>query len=64
MKNAFEYANYFVKQGIVPDTPEGEQKLQTLLALSQMAHTAEHGEKLFPEEIVALEDGFGIKTEE
>ena len=29
-----------------------------------MAHTAEHGEKLFPEEIVALEDGFGIKTEE
>lgn len=64
MKKASDYAKYFIKQGVIPDTPDGEQKLQTLLTLSQMAHTAEHGEKLFSEEIVVLEDGFGIKTKE
>lgn len=59
MRDACEYAKYFMKNGAdsVPNTFDGNMKLQRLLVLSDFASIVEYGEPLFDDEILALKNG-------
>ncbi len=59
MRDVYDYAKFFVKNGAdsIPDTYDGNMKLQKLLVLADLAHIAEYGEPLFEEEVLAFQNG-------
>ena len=59
MRDVYDFAKWFIKNGAdsVPNTYDGNMKLQKLLALANLASIAEYGEPLFDEPILAFENG-------
>jgi len=59
MREACEYAKYFIKNGAdsVPNTFDGNMKIQKLLVLSDFTSIIEYGEPLFNDEILAFKNG-------
>lgn len=59
MKDVHGYAKYFIKNGVdsVPNTFDGNMKLQKMLVLANMIHIARYGIPLFKEEVLAFENG-------
>ena len=63
MSNVFDYAKYFMKQGLDTqrNTFDGNMKLQKLLVFANLISLAERGEPLFNDEILAFEQGCVIE---
>lgn len=63
MKNVCDFAEYFIKNGAdsIPNTFDGNMKLQKLLVLVNFANIAEYGEPLFSEQVLAFENGCVIE---
>lgn len=59
MKDVYDYAKYFIKNGAdtMPNTYDGNMKLQKLLVLADLANIAEYGEPLFSEQVLAFKNG-------
>ena len=59
MKDVYEYAMFFIKNGAdsIPNTYDGNMKLQKLLVLADLASIAEYGEPLFDEQVLAFKNG-------
>ena len=59
MRDVYEYAKYFIKNGTDtnPNTYDGNMKLQKLLMLADLANIAEHGVPLFEEPVLAFKNG-------
>ena len=59
MKDVYDYAKFFIKNGAdsKPNTYEGNMKLQKLLILADLANVAENGEPLFQEQVLAFKNG-------
>lgn len=59
MKDVYDFAKFFIKNGAdsVPNTYDGNMKLQKLLVLADLANIAEYGEPLFDEQVLAFENG-------
>ena len=59
MKDVYEYAKFFIKNGAdsIPNTYDGNMKLQKLLVLADLASIAEYGEPLFDEQVLAFKNG-------
>ena len=59
MKVVYEYAKFFIKNGAdsIPNTYDGNMKLQKLLVLADLASIAEYGEPLFDEQVLAFKNG-------
>ena len=47
--------------GIMPNTYDGNMKLQKLLVLADMAHLAQYGQPLFKEDVLAFENGLVVE---
>ena len=47
--------------GIMPNTYDGNMKLQKLLVLADMAHLAQYGQPLFKDDVLALENGLVVE---
>lgn len=54
MRDVYKVAKYFVKNDAdsLPNTNEGNMKLQSLLVFANMINVAEYGELLFDDEII------------
>jgi len=63
MRDVDDFAKFFIKNGAdsVPNTYDGNMKLQKLLVLSNLASISEFGEPLFNNEILAFENGCVIE---
>lgn len=59
MKDVYDYAKFFIKNGAdsIPNTYDGNMKLQKLLVLADLANIAEYGEPLFGEQVLAFKNG-------
>lgn len=59
MRDAYSFAKYFIKNKVdsVPDTYDGNMKLQKMMVLADMAHIAQYGELLFPDDVLAFTNG-------
>lgn len=59
MKDVYDYAKYFIKKGAdsIPNTYDGNMKLQKLLVFADFANIVEHGTPLFNDEVLAFENG-------
>lgn len=59
MRDVYDFAKYFIKNGAdsLPNTYDGNMKLQKLLVLADMISVAEYGELLFGEEVLAFRNG-------
>ncbi len=59
MKDVYEYAKYFMKNGAdtTPNTFDGNMKLQKLLVFANLINLAKYGEPLFTDEIMAFQNG-------
>lgn len=59
MRDVYDFAKYFIKNGAdsLPDTYDGNMKLQKLLILADLASIAENGERLFSDDILAFKRG-------
>ena len=59
MKDVYDYAKFFIKNGAdsIPNTYDGNMKLQKLLVLADLANIAEYGEPLFSEQVLAFKNG-------
>lgn len=59
MRDVYEFAKYFIKNGAdsMPNTYDGNMKLQKLLVLADLANIAEYGEPLFDDEVLAFKNG-------
>lgn len=59
MRDAYDFARYYLKKGAdsVPNTYDGNMKLQKLLVLADMAHLSEHQKPLFSDEVLAFRNG-------
>ena len=67
MKPAIDYAKYFIKNGFdsvnaVPNTKNGNMKINKLCVLAHMISIAEYGTPLFKDEILAFEHGCVIEA--
>ena len=47
--------------GIMPNTYDGNMKLQKLLVLADMAHLAQYGQPLFKDDVLVLENGLVVE---
>lgn len=56
MRDVYEVAKYFIKNDAdsLPNTNEGNMKLQSLLVFANMINVAEYGELLFDDEIICF----------
>lgn len=63
MRDAYDFAKYFIKHGAdsVPNTFDGNMKLQKLLAFADLAYIAEYGEPLFNDQVLAFQNGCVIE---
>lgn len=59
----YDIAKYFIKNGVdsVPNTYDGNMKLQKMLALADMAHLARCRQPLFGDDILAFENGMVVE---
>ena len=59
MKDVYDFAKFFMKNGAdsLPNTYDGNMKLQKLLVLANLANIAENGEPLFNEQVLAFRNG-------
>ena len=59
MRDVYDFAKFFIKNGAdsMPNTYDGNMKLQKLLILANLANIAEYGEPLFNEQILAFKNG-------
>ncbi len=59
MRDVYEFAKFFIKNGAdsVPNTYDGNMKLQKLLVLADYASIVEYGEPLFDEQVLAFQNG-------
>lgn len=59
MRDVYDFAKYFLKNGAdsLPNTYDGNMKLQKLLVLANLAYVAEFGELLFSDEVLAFKNG-------
>jgi uncharacterized phage-associated protein len=63
MKDVYDFAMYFIKNGadVRPNTYDGNMKLQKLLVLADLASISEYGEPLFDNEVLAFKNGCVIE---
>ena len=59
MRDVYDFAKYFIKNGAdsLPNTYDGNMKLQKLLVFADMINVAEYGELLFDDEVLAFKNG-------
>lgn len=59
MRDVFDFAKFFIKNGAdsMPNTYDGNMKLQKLLVLADLVNFAEYGELQFDEQVPALKNG-------
>lgn len=59
MKDVYDFAKFFIKNGAdsMPNTYDGNMKLQKLLVFADLANIAEYGEPLFSEQVLAFKNG-------
>lgn len=59
MRDVYDFAKYFIKNGAdsKPNTYDGNMKLQKLLVLADLANIAENGKLLFPDPVLAFQNG-------
>lgn len=59
MKDVYDFAKFFIKNGAdsMPNTYDGNMKLQKLLVLADLANIAEYGEPLFEDRVLAFKNG-------
>lgn len=59
MRDVYDFAKFFIKNGAdsMPNTYDGNMKLQKLLVLADLASIAEYGEPLFDDQVLAFENG-------
>lgn len=59
MRDVYDFAKYFLKNGAdsLPNTYDGNMKLQKLLVLADLACVAEYGELLFQDDVLAFKNG-------
>ena len=63
MRDVYDLAKYFIKNDVdsMPNTFDGNMKLQKLLVLAELANIAEYGEHFFDEQILAFKNGCVIE---
>ena len=64
MRDVYDFAKFFIKNGAdsMPNTYDGNMKLQKLLVFADLVSIAEYGEPLFSEQVLAFKNGyFGFK---
>ena len=59
MRDVYEFAKFFLKEGAdsVPDSFDGNMKLQKLLVFADLINYAEYGKRLFDDDILAFRNG-------
>ena len=59
MRDVYDFAKYFIKNGAdsMPNTFDGNMKLQKQLVFADLANIAENGERLFYDDILAFKNG-------
>ena len=59
MRDVYDFAKFFIKNGAdsMPNTYDGNMKLQKLLVLADLANIAEYGEPLFNDQVLAFKNG-------
>ncbi|MCC8051618.1 MAG: DUF4065 domain-containing protein [Clostridiales bacterium] len=59
MRDVYDFAKFFIKSGAdtMPNTYDGNMKLQKLLVLADLASIAEYGEPLFDDHVLAFKNG-------
>lgn len=63
MRDVYDFAKYFIKNGAdsMPNTYDGNMKLQKLLVFADLASIAEYGEPLFNDQVLAFKNGCVIE---
>lgn len=63
MRDVYDFAKFFMKSGAdsMPNTYDGNMKLQKLLVLADMAHLAQCRKPLFGDDILAFENGLVVE---
>ncbi len=63
MRDVYDFAKFFVKSGIdsMPNTFDGNMKLQKMLVLANMVHLAQCRRPLFEGDILAFENGLVVE---
>ena len=67
MKKALDYAKYFIKNGFdaikcIPNTKDGNMKINKLCVFANMINIAEYNTPLFDDKILAFENGCVIEN--
>lgn len=59
MRDVYDFAKFFIKNGAdsMPNTYDGNMKLQKLLVFADLANIAEYGEPLFSDNVLAFKNG-------
>ena len=59
MRDVYDFAKYFIKCGAdsIPNTYDGNMKLQKLLVLADLINIVEYGERLFDDQVLAFKNG-------
>lgn len=59
MRDVFDFAKFFIKNGAdsMPNTYDGNMKLQKLLVFADLVNIAEYGEPLFNDQVLAFKNG-------
>ena len=59
MKDVYDFAKFFIKNDAdsIPNTFDGNMKLQKLLVFANLAHISEYGEPLFSDQVLAFKNG-------
>lgn len=63
MRDVYDFAKFFIKSGAdsVPNTYDGNMKLQKMLVLSDMVHFAQCRQPLFGDAVLAFENGLVVE---
>lgn len=59
MRDVYDFAKFFIKNDAdsMPNTYDGNMKLQKLLVFADLANIAEYGEPLFKDQVLAFKNG-------
>lgn len=66
MREVFDLTKFFIKNAadFMPNTYDGNKKLQKLLVLADLVNFAEYGEPLFKDQVLALKNGCIVSEKE
>lgn len=66
MRDVFDFTKFFIKNGAdsMPNTYDGNKKLQKLLVLADYVNIAEYGKPLFNDQVLALKNGCIVSEKE